>query len=138
MWRTWDEDQPYALIIGLNPSKADETSNDPTITRCINFAVDWGFGGLCVANLFAYCATYPDDLKRARDPIGNANDRWLTRVSKDAGIIVAAWGNDGGFLNRAAYMRGKIKNLHHLKLNKSREPAHPLYLKRGLRPIPWN
>ena len=24
LWRTWDESKPYAMIIGLNPSTADE------------------------------------------------------------------------------------------------------------------
>ena len=39
--RNWDESKPYAMIIGLNPSTADENENDPTITRCINFAKSW-------------------------------------------------------------------------------------------------
>ncbi len=30
------------LFIMLNPSKADETHNDPTIRRCIGFARGWG------------------------------------------------------------------------------------------------
>ena len=42
-----------AMIIGLNPSTADENENDPTITRCINFAKSWGYGSVCVTNLFA-------------------------------------------------------------------------------------
>jgi hypothetical protein len=33
------------MIIGLNPSIADETKNDPTIIRCIDFAKTWGYGG---------------------------------------------------------------------------------------------
>lgn len=61
LWRIWDEALPYALFIGLNPSTADETANDPTITRCINFAKDWGYGGIYMANLFAYRATDPSE-----------------------------------------------------------------------------
>ena len=34
LWRNWDESKPSAMIIGLNPSTADENENDPTITRC--------------------------------------------------------------------------------------------------------
>ena len=63
LWRNWDGSKPYAMIIGLNPSTADENENDPTITRCINFAKSWGYGGVCVTNLFAYCATVPSDMK---------------------------------------------------------------------------
>ena len=29
LWRNWDESKPYAMIIGLNPSTADENENDP-------------------------------------------------------------------------------------------------------------
>ena len=41
-----------------------------------------------MANLFAYCATYPKDLKNAEDPIGSANNRWLSKLDKDAGLSV--------------------------------------------------
>jgi len=44
LWRTWDDSKPFAMIIGLNPSTADEVENDPTIIRCINFAKSWGYG----------------------------------------------------------------------------------------------
>ncbi|CAI2789886.1 Uncharacterized protein conserved in bacteria [Serratia grimesii] len=29
--RIWDETKPYALFIGLNPSYADATQDDPTL-----------------------------------------------------------------------------------------------------------
>ncbi|HHC7270859.1 TPA: DUF1643 domain-containing protein [Vibrio parahaemolyticus] len=51
LWRIWDEQKPYAMFVGLNPSTADETEDDPTIRRCIYFAKSWGYGGLCMANL---------------------------------------------------------------------------------------
>ena len=71
LWRTWDEAKPQVMIIGLNPSTADETKDDPTITRCINFAKAWGYGGVCMANLFAYRATAPSDVKASIDPYTN-------------------------------------------------------------------
>ena len=127
LWRTWDESRPYALFIGLNPSTADESKDDPTIRRCIGFARSWGFGGLCVVNLFAYRATEPKDMMKAEDPIGPENDRWIKRLSADAGVIVAAWGNSGSFLGSSRTITQKIPNLTCFKLNKSGEPAHPLY-----------
>ncbi len=57
-WRIWDESK-LCDVLGLNPSTADETEDDPTIRRCINFAKTWGYGGLCMTNLFAYRATQP-------------------------------------------------------------------------------
>lgn len=127
LWRTWHESEPYTLFIGLNPSTADETEDDPTIRRCIGFAKAWGFGGLCVVNLFAYRATEPKDMMKAEDPTGPENDRWIKRLSADAGVIVAAWGNSGSFLGRSWTVTRMIPNLTCLKLNKSGEPVHPLY-----------
>jgi len=136
--RTWDETKPYAMFIGLNPSTADETENDPTIIRCINFAKSWGYGGVYMVNLFAYRATLPTDMKSAEDPVGEDNDKWLVRLSEKAGIVVGAWGNHGTFKNRADKVKKLIPDLHYLKLNKSGEPAHPLYLKADLTPKPMN
>src|SRR4051812_15620668 len=53
LWRRWDSG-PQVLFAMLNPSTADETTNDPTIRRCIGFARAWGFGSLAVGNLFAF------------------------------------------------------------------------------------
>jgi hypothetical protein len=135
LWRTWDDSKPFVMIIGLNPSTADEVENDPTIIRCINFAKYWGYGGVCMANLFAYRATDPSVMKSKIDPVGTENDMWLTNLAQDAGIVVAAWGNDGSHLNRSSVVKELLPNLHYLKMNKSGEPAHPLYLKGDLKPI---
>jgi hypothetical protein len=135
LWRTWDDSKPYAMIIGLNPSTADEVENDPTITRCINFAKSWGYGGVCMANLFAYRATEPSVMKSQKDPVGAENDMWLTDLAQNAGIVVAAWGNDGSHFKRSSVVKDLIPNLHYLKMNKSGEPAHPLYLKGDLKPV---
>jgi len=137
LWRTWDESKPFAMFIGLNPSTADETQDDPTLIRCINFAKAWGYGGVCMANLFAYRTASPSEMKKQQSPIGKENDKWITELTNKAGIVIAAWGNDGAYLNRSKQVKMHIKNLHYLKLNKSGEPAHPLYLKADLKPIHW-
>ncbi len=55
--RSWNSAKGYVLFIGLNPSTADETIDDPTLRRCMNYAKDWGYGGLIMVNLFAYMST---------------------------------------------------------------------------------
>ena len=60
LWRKWGPGAT-CMFVGLNPSTADETADDPTIRRCMAFARDWGYGALCMANLFAYRATDPAD-----------------------------------------------------------------------------
>ena len=135
LWRIWNASEPHVLFIGLNPSTADETGDDPTLTRCINYAASWGYGGVCMANLFAFCANRPEAMLAAADPVGPGNDGWLARLSAKAGLVVAAWGNTGGYRGRSGQVRALLPDLYCLKLNRSGEPAHPLYQKAALRPV---
>lgn len=135
--RIWDEAKPYALFIGLNPSTADETDDDPTIRRCLNYAQLWNYGGLFMANLFAFRATEPTDMKTANDPVGPENDKWLIKLSKNNGIIIAAWGNHGCHIERDIQVQKLIPNMKCLKVNTSGQPVHPLYQKSDIQPIPF-
>ena len=135
LYRIWDKTKPLVMFIGLNPSKADETRDDPTIRRCINFAKSWEYGGIFVTNLFAYRTNIPKKMKIYDDPIGEENDKWIKIISKKAAIVIAAWGNEGVYLNRARVIEKSISNLKCIKINKSGEPSHPLYLKSNLKPI---
>lgn len=123
------------MFVGLNPSTADETFDDPTLTRCINFAKSWGYGGVCMANLFAFRATEPADMKASDDPIGSENNEWLQKLAKDAALVIAAWGNDGSYLERSEQVKAFLPDLYCLKVNKSGEPAHPLYQPAKLKPM---
>ena len=138
LWRTWDTNKSYAIFVGLNPSTADETEDDPTIKRCIQFAKDWGYGGLCMTNLFAFRATKPTDMKKALDPIGIENDQWLIKLANDAGVVVGAWGNHGAYQGRAKQVIDLLPDMSYLKLNVTCHPSHPLYLKADLKPRKLN
>ena len=129
---------PIVMFVGLNPSTADETSDDPTLTRCIGYAKSWGHGGVCMANLFAFRATEPADMKASDDPVGIENNKWLKKLAKEAALVVAAWGNDGSYLERSGQVKEFLSNLYCLKLNKSGEPAHPLYQAAILKPVPMS
>lgn len=74
----------------LNPNRADEVSDNPTIRRCIGFAKSWGYGGLEVANLLAYRAKTPGLLKQVNAPIGQENDRSILDLAKRVETIVLA------------------------------------------------
>ena len=128
--RSWNSADGYVLFIGLNPSIADEKIDDPTLTRCINFAKDWGYGGLIMVNLFAYMSTYPIDLKKVKLPIGNNNNKHILKNHQKSQLTVAAWGNDGHFLKRDKEVLKIICNPMCLNINKSGQPAHPLYQKK--------
>ncbi len=73
--REWgDTERKMAVFIGLNPSTADETTDDPTIRRCMGYARDWGCSGLYMLNLFAVRATDPKDMLADLNPVGADNE----------------------------------------------------------------
>lgn len=136
LWRIWDKEKGIATFICLNPSTADHEKDDNTATRCINYAMDWGYGGLCMGNLFAFRATEPKDMKSAVDPVGPENDSYLKKICSRSVVIVAGWGADGGYKNRDKHVLKLIpEKIHCLKLTKHGFPWHPLYLKKTLVPI---
>lgn len=139
LWREFNEliGQGYAMFIGLNPSTADETSDDATIRRCIGYAKSWGYGAMCMTNLFAFRATKPEDMMTAVDPVGADNDQHLLAAAQGAGVIVAAWGTHGEFMGRDATVRNLIPGLHCLALTKGGHPHHPLRLRADLIPVPY-
>jgi hypothetical protein len=82
LWRVWDRGRGACNFLLLNPSTADEATNDPTSVRCERRARRWGFGGLIVTNLFAPCATDPAGLRRVADPIGPENDAAILETAQ--------------------------------------------------------
>jgi hypothetical protein len=127
------------MFIGLNPSTANELEDDPTIRRCMKFAHSWGYGSLVMANLFAFRSTDPENLTTAPDPIGPENDRFLSTLSSEAGIIVAGWGVNGTLMDRAEHvlnlLRQAGKEIHCLGVTKHGLPRHPLYLSKARTPV---
>jgi hypothetical protein len=104
----------------------------------MDFARNWGYGGSCTTNLFAFRATQPDALKKEDNPVGPANNRWIRKISSNAGLVLVAWGNHGTFLERDKQVLSLLpKNLHCLKISATGQPAHPLYQKKTCKPIPF-
>ena len=136
---------PFGQVnfICLNPSTADETNDDPTVRRCINFAKSWAFGSLVVTNIFAWRSTDPAALYSADtpDPVGRYNNDWIRGIAVESDLVIAAWGVHGRHLGRSTRVREILAEagvkLHYLRLGKL-EPWHPLYLPAALKPIEWS
>ena len=139
LWRTWGEKRP-ALFLMLNPSTADEVTNDPTVARCESRARMMGYGGLLVANIFALRSTDPGALYDRPDPIGPGNDRAIVAAAASAGIVVCAWGTHGALNGRGAHVLRMLVDMgvvpHCLKLTKGGFPQHPLYVSMDTLPQP--
>ena len=125
--REWDSELPTCAFICLNPSTADASTDDPTLRRITHFATDWGYGSVWVVNLFAFRSTDPTGLMHIEDPVGARNNYWLRKITKEAELAVAAWGNLGRYLERDKWMVRHRADLHCLGITKSSMPKHPLY-----------
>jgi len=150
LWRVWNESLPLACFVLMNPSKADEVNDDPTVLRCqrrLIFA-DWAsnkFGGVIVVNVFAWRETdstkLPGLIEAGTDIIGPENDAAIVSAAREAAIVVCGWGIPGNLAGRGhsveQMLRGAGIPLHYLKLNSDGTPGHPLYIGYDVRPQFW-
>ena len=125
--RIWDENKPRIMFIGLNPSTANETSNDPTIRRVRSMAASWGYGGVYMMNLFTFISTDPKKLNMLSGNVHNA-DEWLIDTAKKCDKVVFAWGNFE-VKGRDLEVKKLFPNAFALHINKNGSPKHPLYVK---------
>lgn len=141
-WGQIIEPKQRVTFVMLNPSKADASTDDNTIRRCVSFAKTWGYDGLAVVNLFAFRSSDPKDLLTADDPVGPENAEQVQFWCSKAGLVVAAWGasypKGAGYYvsEQAARLRRKF-GANVLGLTKNGDPRHPLYLPSDTKPVKW-
>lgn len=140
LWRYWESGRPILVFVMLNPSTADAEVDDPTILRCCERARRDGYGGILVVNLFGLRATDPKELFRHADPVGPDNDEAIKiAAAAPNSTLICAWGNHGGLHGRDKAVLGMLREAGRspmaLKISKSGQPAHPLYLPYALSPV---
>ncbi len=136
LWRIWDKSKPLVMIIGLNPSTANENKNDNTITKVIKVAKNNGFGGCYMMNLFGIISSDPSILVSHNNPIGK-NDTWLDDIAEKCEKIVFAWGNFKEAKEQSNYVVKYFKDALCFTQNKNGSPKHPLYCKDDTKFIPF-
>ncbi len=143
--RAWAPAGTQVCFIGLNPSTADATQDDPTLRRCIGFAKAWGHGSLVLINLFARRTPSPTALwKMARageDIVGPLDDAALIDIAAQAQQVVACWGAAKAARPRGRALVQSLKRagvfVHAIARTKGGDPRHPLYLRKELTPLPY-
>lgn len=117
-------------IIGLNPSTADQTHDDPTVRRCVGFARSLCFETLTLTNVFAWRATNPRLLERVADPVGPDNDHHIVEQALAANFVIVAWSGKAG--GRGTTVAANLEllgiPLWCLGLTLDGSPRHPLYM----------
>ena len=105
--RVWDRNLPTVVVVGVNPSTANEEDPDPTINKVAGFTSRWGFGSFQMLNLYTLVATDPSDLRKAirekgeRFAIGDVGDHVLVKAFSKHAAVWFAWGVNA-FPSRAA------------------------------------
>ena len=143
------------MFCGVNPSRAveSELTNDNTIGRCVNFAKEWGYGGLYFANLYSFRTPYMKGPLKAQQiaegwkpltenldvAIGEECDAWLKKMISQSEKVICAWGSwqFAGFEERAKEVLGFIPEPYCLGVNADGQPKHPLYLKADSQPVKY-
>lgn len=138
LWRIWDKTKPLVMFIGLNPSTANESENDPTIRSCARIAEANGYGGFYMMNCWAYIATIPSLLKI--NPMSEEwNNNLLTINASKCKTIVFAWGSFDIVreFGRDVELNEMFPNAMALSINKNGSPKHPLYCKSNTEFVKW-
>lgn len=122
-------------FIMLNPSTADETTDDRTITRCKAFAQACGCTTLDVVNLSPFRSSTRNDLRGhvLTQEIIETNVRYVRGAVERSCCLIAAW---GGFNLKAVSGADAVldvladldKPIYALRLTKKGAPCHPVRL----------
>ena len=127
----------------MNPSTADGMRDDHTIRKCVGFAMNAGYGGIQVMNLFALRATEPTELRKAEDPVGPRNNEYLAAIPE--GVVVAAWGaipwwGKGKIVERERVVLNMLESRvwHSFGLTSASWPCHPARVPYSANLVPWD
>lgn len=136
---------PWCLI---NPSVADEVSNDQTANKVRGFSERAGFEGAIIVNPCAYVETKLKEFiaaaKRGVDVVGPDNDLWISRAFRQGsdGRVVVGWGaKKSPSRDRAARIveitRDVGVELYCFGTTKDGYPQHPLMTGYAVPMTPW-
>ncbi len=129
LWRIWDTSKPLVMFIGLNPSTANASTNDPTIQSVIRLSKFNGYGGFYMMNCWSYISTDP---KKLNDLTGkDLNFHWLQLISSKCKDVVFAWGNFKIVKDhkRDIDLTAMFPKALCINRNANGSPGHPLFKK---------
>lgn len=125
------------IIVGLNPSTASSEKSDTTVSKVKRAAINSGYTGFVMTNLYPLRSTNPHGLPT------NCNDQLLKKNSKNIKNIAstqknpvfwAAWGSD---ITLRPYLKQSLLEINKIvksldgkwvqfgKLTKKNHPRHP-------------
>lgn len=135
LWRNFNgfSRARYVTFVMLNPSTATHEVSDPTVKRCEGHARRWGFSAVDIVNIFSFRSTDPDALYDRVDDRFEENLAFVQRSTRDASLVVCAWGVHGALHGRGSVVVERLRevgidSLFCFGVTKHGHPKHPLYL----------
>lgn len=130
LWRIQNPTKPVLGVVGLNPSKAGISQNDPTVVRLIArtssiFAV---FGGFILTNMHGLVSADPNVLLDNPNAVGELNDYYIKQMVSLTECQLCAWGSFKPVKYRDAVVYAMLSNPVCLGVNADGQPKHPLYI----------
>ena len=125
--RFWGDGR-VACIVGLNPSIADDTLDDPTNRRLIGLLDAQDFQGYVLVNLIPESTPYPKRLGTYQRRLSAKNQAVIVQTASHVDAVILAWGNGAV---RCPFRRRLIDRFDDplcFGRTKAGEPKHPLYL----------
>lgn len=135
LWRTWDDVKKVAMCIGLNPSTANNETDDSTIRYLTKVLDANGYGGLSMVNCYTHITSKPEEL-----PVGEAMPYAAAEIMQlnahNCQEIIFCWGN---FKEITPAMVGAMHimfpNAKCFGKTKAGNPMHPqAFARRGMPP----
>lgn len=133
------------LVAMLNPSKAGERDDDPTVRKTVGFGRRWGFGRVVLVNLSAIVSTNPWGLPHWSG-IDIQNHAIIQGWMGQADLVVVAWGSPPRALCRTiafpelVYMFRQTApvDLYCIGTTKNGDPLHPSRAPYTSAPVLWS
>ncbi len=125
------------FVVGLNPSTANKEKSDTTVAKVETVALNNGFDGFVMANLYPLRSTNPNNLPAKEDQgllMKNIEAIQELANTEQAPVFWAAWGGKittRTYLPRALELLAAVVKalngswLHYGKLTKYGHPRHP-------------
>ena len=121
-----------ATWLMLNPSTADEETDDPTIRRVMAFSAKWGYAQIVVVNLSPVRSPSPAALRLVPDDVHELNIHEVLMAARWSRTMIVAYGQHVSRVDRAhetlVALRATGIPLYCLGRTKAGHPRHPLYV----------
>jgi len=132
------------LFAMLNPSKASEKDDDPTVRKTVGFSRRWGYGRVVVVNLNPIVSTDPWELPHFSG-LDIENRAVIQQWMGEANLVVAAWGSQPSAVSRKIALPELVHlfrqtapvDLYCIGTTKCGAPLHPSRAPYTESPVLW-